>query len=420
MAQSMFRKTAIERLSTPEQLDQLIQITTPKGWLALISLAGILVAIIVWSIFGSLPEKVYGQGILIKSGGVVRVVSMARGQLTDIRVDIGDIVKKGQVIARVAQPELIDKIKMARLDFKKKKEKYDKALEKGIKEEIKLKLSAIAKETADLKQSIHTAQGSVKWLEEKTVSREKLLKEGLVTKQSVISVKNELDATKERIKNCETRMKQLSAGEAELREFSKDELDRKKRDYENTKRYLETLRDKLELTAEIASAHTGRVIMIESSEGDLVAQGTPLLTLELFGKTIKDLEAVLYLSPAEGKKVKAGMNVNISPTTVKREEYGFIVGKATYVSEFPATAQSMMRTLNNEQLVRQLSMGSAPIEATVDLVPSADSITGYKWSSKQGPPHRIQSGTLCTAEFIVSRSRPIRKLIPFIKKKMGI
>ena len=35
----IFRKVALERLSSPEQLDQLLQVTDPKGWMALGALA---------------------------------------------------------------------------------------------------------------------------------------------------------------------------------------------------------------------------------------------------------------------------------------------------------------------------------------------------------------------------------------------
>ena len=72
-------------------------------------------------------------------------------------------------------------------------------LTKDKEEEVELRLSAIAKNMAVLEESIRTAKKHVKWLEEKIVSREELLKEGLVTKQSVVAIKNELEMTKENV-----------------------------------------------------------------------------------------------------------------------------------------------------------------------------------------------------------------------------
>ena len=59
MQSKIFRKAALERLSSPEQLDQLMQITNSKGWLALIALAIILGAALVWAIFGRIPTHTH-------------------------------------------------------------------------------------------------------------------------------------------------------------------------------------------------------------------------------------------------------------------------------------------------------------------------------------------------------------------------
>jgi hypothetical protein len=62
---SIFRKESLERLSSPEQLDQLMQVVSPKSWLPLASL-GLLVGLaLLWSIFGRIPITAIGRGILV-------------------------------------------------------------------------------------------------------------------------------------------------------------------------------------------------------------------------------------------------------------------------------------------------------------------------------------------------------------------
>jgi HlyD family secretion protein len=56
MADSIFRKVSLDRLASPEQLDQAMQATTPGGWLALVAIALILVAAIGWGVAGAVPE----------------------------------------------------------------------------------------------------------------------------------------------------------------------------------------------------------------------------------------------------------------------------------------------------------------------------------------------------------------------------
>jgi hypothetical protein len=86
---TVFRKVALERLASPDQLDQLLQITRPTGWLALGSLAALLGIALVWGFTGTVPIEVQGQGMLLRpklagdrgasvtSGGVRRKELMA-------------------------------------------------------------------------------------------------------------------------------------------------------------------------------------------------------------------------------------------------------------------------------------------------------------------------------------------------------
>ena len=49
---------------------------------------------------------------------------------------------------------------------------------------------------------------------------------------------------------------------------------------------------------------------------------------------------VNYFAVADGKKIRPGMKVLITPDTVKRARYGGIVGKITEVSPFPVTSET--------------------------------------------------------------------------------
>lgn len=110
MSQSLFRKVSLERLSSPEQLDELIKITSPKAWLALIGVSCIIISAVVWGFFGSIPTKVEGHGILINNGGVFSLQHHTSGQVIDVSVKPGGMVKKGDVVARIEVPHLVSEI----------------------------------------------------------------------------------------------------------------------------------------------------------------------------------------------------------------------------------------------------------------------------------------------------------------------
>ena len=50
---SIFREKSIRRVSSPEQLNDYIRVTTPSVWLVLIAIVVLLVGILAWSVFGT-------------------------------------------------------------------------------------------------------------------------------------------------------------------------------------------------------------------------------------------------------------------------------------------------------------------------------------------------------------------------------
>lgn len=132
------------------------------------------------------------------------------------------------------------------------------------------------------------------------------------------------------------------------------------------------------------------------------------------------LEAIIYVPVDKGKRVKPGMEAMISPTTVEKEEHGFMVGNVVSVSEYPASFQGMMLTLGSDNLVNQLMEAGAPIEVKVELVLDSTTPSGYRWSTAEGPPIEVDGGTICLGEVVVQERTPISMVIPFIKRVLPI
>ena len=114
------------------------------------------------------------------------------------------------------------------------------------------------------------------------------------------------------------------------------------------------------------------------------------------------------------------MAARISPSTVKKEEDGYLVGKVTWVAAFPSTARGMVRLLGNEALVARLMQQGPPIQVNVDLSRDRRTPTGYRWSSSSGPVVKISSGTLADGSVVVRTVRPVAMLFPALREKVGI
>lgn len=94
MAQ-LYRKTALDKISSPEQLDKTLKITSPLSWLVLIGLTVIVVISVIWSIVGRIPETITAQGVLAEPNGVCSVFAKEPGTVVEVSVDNGDEIGMG-------------------------------------------------------------------------------------------------------------------------------------------------------------------------------------------------------------------------------------------------------------------------------------------------------------------------------------
>jgi len=62
---SIFRQESLERLSSPEQLDQLMQVVTPRSWIPLATLCALIGLVLLWAIFGRIPITTAGRGVIV-------------------------------------------------------------------------------------------------------------------------------------------------------------------------------------------------------------------------------------------------------------------------------------------------------------------------------------------------------------------
>lgn len=269
MPRPIFRQAALERLSSPEQLDQLMQVTTPRAWLALLALLGLIITVVAWSFNDTIPTQVLGQGILLRGDQVARVTAPVSGLVRTVAVRPGDMIELDQVVAQI--------------------------------------------DTLD---------------------------QGLF---------------------------------------------------------------------EVRSPVAGQVVEAGLAPGGRVEAGATMIILE---NPAQALQAVVYMPAATGANVRPGMEVQVSPVNLKREEYGFVYGRVRSVSNYPVTAQAMLAVLGNEQLVAEFSRGGTPLELRIELVADPATPSGYSWSSSSGPPFLLNSGTIAQASITLSEKQPIYFVLP--------
>ena len=307
----IFRKVSLERLSSPEQLDVMLKVTNPMGWLALGALGLLLAAALAWSFLGRIPTKIPGRGLLVRGSGMKEIFAPRAGLVFDMRVKVGDKVEPGQVVATMRYGELESSMRAATAV-----------------------LDAVRKESPDLPGHVDRLQKA---------------------ENEVTTLKTQYDAQ-----------------------------------------------------SVILSPFSGTVADVLADRWDLVQAGSHLMYVE---PTDAQMEALVYVSPSDGGRVRPGMTVQVVPVTVKPELFGYMLGKVEKVAKFPSSMADLRRRFDNEQLVQQLAAGQAPILLNVSLRRDPGTTSTFAWSSGVGPPYPVTMGTLCSASVVVREQPPIELII---------
>lgn len=93
MEQPVFRKKSIERISSPEQLDEYLHVTSPAVWAVLIAVAALLVGLLIWSSVTAVES--YAEGMAEARDGVLTVTftdeNKAKNIVPGMNVSVGEL-----------------------------------------------------------------------------------------------------------------------------------------------------------------------------------------------------------------------------------------------------------------------------------------------------------------------------------------
>lgn len=412
---SVFRKVALERLSSPEQLDQLLQVTRPSGWIALGAMAGLLVAAIVWGFAGTIPTEASGGGMLLRRGGVSDLVAAASGQVEELLVEVGQPVEKGQVVAKIRQDSLERQIEESRTRKEAATQEYQDLL-RFAREQRRLSARNLEQKRANLERSITTLDRQVALLVERLGAQRDLLDDGLITRQTLLATEQDLNQTRDQLAAQRLELNGLDLTRLEEDQALDQQIETRRGEIRDLELKIRDLTGTLAENANVVSAEAGRVLELSVDRGDVVTPGSVLLTMEV---SSEELVAVLFVPASEGKLVRPGMAVKVAPANVRREEYGFMVGEVRWVADYPSTSRGMLRLLGNSEMVDRLLETGPPIQVDVALVEDPSTPTGYRWSSSSGPDLEISSGTPAAGRITLLEERPISLLLPKIRSALG-
>ena len=441
----IFRKVALERLSTPDQLDQALLLTPSAIRPVLYFAALVVLAIVVASVLISVPITASGIGIVLQAQGMAEVMAPGSGRVIALQVDLGQTVTKGQLLATLAQPDLENGLQTVRAELKDLQDQRAR-ITRIQQTDHALQTQQILQQRRELSTRLASGKLRRAWLTQRVEQDLALRSAGYLSQNRLRETEAELLQINDLIGQTESQLQALAGTLASARHaHERETIDLTVR-IATLEHRRDELAQRLSRETRLISDQDGVVSEMKIAVGDVLASGQPvigLLPAALHGPalvqspgsapnpgtaksttsatpttptnpSVSRLQVIAYLPAGEAKKVRPGMEIRVTPDNVKKEEFGSIMGQVLSVAPIPATFEGMQRTLRNRQLVQNLSQNGAPIELRLALSADPGRPSGLRWTSR-GPNHRLETGTTVQAEVVVKRMRLLTLALPALE-----
>ena len=412
---AIFREAALRRHSSPEQLDHFLAVSSPANWLILAAALLIFTAVGAWSWTGSITRTASGDGILIGSAGVVSVNTPGGGQVLDVSVKPGDLVRANQVIARIGNPLLAEQVRLAEMALADAEREAERNVQMRS-ATARLQTDVNDSQRRNLEREITELENQTVFAAEQARIKQILFDEGLTLKTNLVAAQEKVVEIRADIARHRTQLSQLQVDRFTAQTAVANASAQARERIGDLGRRVTELREELSHATSAITPSAGRVIETKVYAGAMVNAGAPLATIQPADGA---LEALIYVASKEAKHVVAGMEVQLSPSGTRPEEQGYLLGTILTVATYPVSQLAVLRKLENETLANAIT-GQGPVtEVRVALRRGAPG-NGYEWSAHHGQRPTLSGGTLCGARIVIGRQRPVSLAAPLMKEALGL
>jgi HlyD family secretion protein len=393
-----------------------------RAWAALGGLGAVIAVVIAWSVLGDIPTRVAGSCIVMQPQGVSDVTADMAGQITAVLVQPGTMVAAGQEVAVVATPELSERIASARIHLADLDAQAQVARDEA-QRSTRLNRDSLSEQRSALALRIEGDRKRIAILEQQMELDKRLRADGLITARAAAQTPLDLADARAGLEDSQRKLRDLDKRDADYARASGGSLSKLAMQISDARRELAGLEMQSRSVTHLRSPVAGRVVEIKAAVDSTVRRDTAVVSIERIDSGVGALEAVMYVSAADGKKISINDVVEITPGHARREEHGVLRASVKSTSEYPATPQGLMNTITNPELMRELARGTATYAVRIalsrDPSPLAQAGNPYLWSAAAGRQIPLTSGTLCQGEILVHHEKPISLVLPIFRSTVS-
>ena len=121
-------------------------------------------------------------------------------------------------------------------------------------------------------------------------------------------------------------------------------------------------------------------------------------------------EMVAFVTYADLRKLKIGMEVQATPSDLKREEVGYMYGQIVSINELPTSSKEAAQMFKLDEFMSAVFPSEAAFMVKIKLADHPQDKHRIHWSHRKGEEVNIKIGTFCDLQ-IVTRNRPVFDLL---------
>jgi HlyD family secretion protein len=372
-----FREEALRAHTSPDQLDQPLPLLRPSLWALLAALLLFIAAILVWSVLGRVPVRIQGRGVLLLPEALVPVQSPSGGPLLEILVKEGQCVSAGQPLARLDLVQLRVGMEAGQRRLEQLRRQHQVAALQAQRERALV--------LGDLERLLPYRDS------------------GAISEETYVDKERQL----QRIDS-----QQLAEAQQRVQGINDEQL-------ALTRQQEEYQRNSL-----VVSPLAGCLVEQLVQPGAVVNAGSALFSLDRRDRP-RELVSLAYFPSQDGKRLKPGQAVRVTPTTTRAQRHGGISGRILSLRPLPVSREGLRQRLGLESLVATVqtpgSDGNQPlIEAVTSLQRDPRTKSGFDWGGGPGPNLTLSPGTGTEVSVLVEYRQPISYVIPLLRDISGI
>ena len=220
---SIFREAALERLSTPDRLDQGLTIVGSSGRIGLGALVALIVGGIARAAIIRVPITVTGSGIFLEPGGMLEVTSGNRGRLISFSVTPGAAITTGMEIAKLDQGEIRAQLATAEAELRDLRAERTQIVEFQARKGPMLS-AASAQKRQSFVEHVKFLNIRIEQLSDRDKANRDLLAKGFTAAQKVLDTQLEIGQAQEQLQRDQNGLRELDLDETKQRVADEQEF----------------------------------------------------------------------------------------------------------------------------------------------------------------------------------------------------